>query len=89
MALAWLPELELDELALTEAPMLPLALALALPPPETDVYVITVVDEPPLAVALLETLEPASASPAASTRPSNRQGDKKLNKTFIATSLRH
>jgi hypothetical protein len=69
--------------------MLPLALALTLPLPETDVYVATVVDKPPLAVALLETLESASASPAPSMRPSNRQGDKKLNKTFIDISLRH
>jgi hypothetical protein len=86
VALAWLPELELDalELALTEEPTLPLALALALPP-ETDVVVITIVDEPPLAVALLETVEPAIAPPAPST--SNRQGDSKLNRTFIDASL--
>ena len=88
MALAWLPALELDafELALTEEPTLPLALALALPP-ETDVVVITIVEEPPLAVAVLDTVEPASALPAPSARPSNRQGDSKLNKTFIDTSL--
>jgi hypothetical protein len=36
--------------------MLRLALALTLPLPETDVYVAKVVDKPPLAVALLETL---------------------------------
>jgi hypothetical protein len=90
VALAWLPELELDEVevALTEEPTLPLALALALPP-ETDVVVITIVEEPPLAVAVLDTVEPAIALPAPSARPSNRQGDSKLNKTFIDTSQFH
>jgi hypothetical protein len=62
-------------------------LALALPPPETDVYVVTVVPVPPLAVALLETVAPAIASLAPKTRPSNRQGDSKLTRTFIDTSL--
>ena len=62
-----------------------LPLALALPPPETDVYVVTVVDEPPLALALLETLEPATASPALNNKPSNRQGDTKLFKAVIDT----
>lgn len=38
VALAWLPEPEVAlEFAFTEEPTLPLALALALPPPETEV----------------------------------------------------
>jgi hypothetical protein len=49
--------------------------------------VITVVDEPPLAVALADTLEPAVALPASRTRASKRQGATRRNKTFIGTSL--
>lgn len=76
LARAWNPERDVDafEVACTEEPTPPVALALALPPPETDVYVVTLVEEPPLALALLETLDWAITSPALTSRPSKRQG---------------
>ena len=60
-----------------------LALPLALPFPETETDMVTVAPEP---LALLEApAEPAIALPALNTRPSNKQGDTKLFKTFIYT----
>ncbi len=56
--------------------MLPVALALPLPPPETEVYVLTNVELPPLALALLETVDWAIASLALTTRPSNAKSFK-------------
>lgn len=44
------------------------------------------VDEPPLALALLETLDCAIALLAPNTKPTSRQGDNKLLKIFIAIS---
>jgi len=81
-ALAWLPKVVTDAVAFAVAePTFPLALALPLP--ETDIDMVTCAVE--VLMVLLAPAEPAIASPALTTRPSNRQGEIKLVKTFIDT----
>lgn len=80
VALAVPPELVAVEVAVTEEPTLPAPLAL--PPPVTEVYVVTVAVVPPVAEALLVAVDWAMASPV--NVSASRQQDTNSFEIFIA-----
>lgn len=84
VALAVPPELVAVEVAVTEEPTLPAPLAL--PPPVTEVYVVTVDVVPPVAEALLVAVDWAMASPV--NVSASRQQDTNSFEIFIALTPR-
>ncbi|MGH7248015.1 MAG: hypothetical protein ACREH9_07920 [Pseudomonadota bacterium] len=80
------PEGDVDApaLELTEEPTLPLAVALALPPPETETIVVT--DDDELPALLVAPAEPAMAWLALNISPINRHEDDRPFTTFIDVS---